>query len=228
MVEFIDELDLKKGDTPWHYQRRKQMIERQIRARGVRDPVMLGALEKVPRHRFVEEGLEGSAYEDTPLPLIEGQTISQPFIVAYMTAAVKPHPEARVLEVGTGSGYQAAVLGEIVAEVYTVEIMANLAIDSAQRLKRMGYENVHVRFGDGYKGWPEAGPFDGIVVTAAPDHIPQPLVDQLKEGGRMVIPVGEKSQELLVVIKQPDGSTKTESRIPVRFVPMLGEAGNRD
>lgn len=228
MFDFLSDTELKKGDTPRYYRLRKRMIDTQIRARGVRNPVVLRAMEKVPRHRFVDESLEVASYDDTPLPIIESQTISQPYIVAYMTAALKLYHEARILEVGTGSGYQAAILAEIVSHVYTIEINANLAIEADQRFKKLGYSNIHVRYGDGYQGWPEEAPFDGIVVTAAPDHIPQPLISQMKVEGRMVIPVGEKSQELWVVTKTSNGVIKKESRLPVRFVPMLGEAAKRD
>jgi protein-L-isoaspartate(D-aspartate) O-methyltransferase len=172
--------------------------------------------------------LEPSAYDDTPLPIGESQTISQPYIVAYMTAALELKGGEKILEIGTGSGYQAAVLSEIVAEVYTIEINQNLSIEASRRLKKLGYSNVTIRFGDGYKGLREQAPFDGIVVTAAPDHIPHPLIDQLKVGGRMVIPVGDENQDLLVVTKLSDGSIKKESRLPVRFVPMIGKAAKRD
>jgi len=199
------------------------MIKEQILSRGVRDSGVLRAIEATPRHRFVDEHQENAAYTDTPLPIGENQTISQPFIVAYMTAALELKGNERILEVGTGSGYQAAVLSELVREVCTMEINENLAIEVALRLKRMAITNVKVRFGNGYKGLPEESPFDGIVVTAAPNHIPQQLVDQLKIGGKMIIPVGESEQELLLVTKREDGSYDKESRIPVRFVPMIRE-----
>ncbi|RMF68161.1 MAG: protein-L-isoaspartate(D-aspartate) O-methyltransferase [Calditrichaeota bacterium] len=204
------------------------MIKDQIIARGVRDPLVLAAVDKVPRHRFVDENLESSAYDDTPLPIGEGQTISQPFIVAYMTAALDLHGGEKVLEVGTGSGYQAAVLAEIVDHVYTIEINEDLAIEAARRLKKLGYDNVTLRFGDGYVGWPEHAPFDGIVVTAAPNHIPKALVEQLGPGAKLVIPVGDANQELIVVTKREDGTVTQESRIPVRFVPMLREPENKN
>lgn len=228
MIEFEKDSGLKLGDSPGHLQARKKMIKEQIVVRGVRDAKVLKAMEVVPRHRFVDENLENAAYDDTPLPIGENQTISQPFIVAYMTAALELQGEERILEVGAGSGYQSAILSEIVAEVYTIEINENLAIEVALRLKKMGFNNVKLKFGDGYKGWPEYAPFDGIVVTAAPDHIPQSLVDQLKVGGRMVIPVGESEQELVLVTKQEDGSYAKESRIPVRFVPMIREAERKN
>lgn len=221
MFDFEKDVELVHGDTPRFLRERRGMIKEQVVARGVNDPLVLAAMEAVPRHRFVHERMEEAAYDDSPLPIGENQTISQPFIVAYMTAALELCGTERILEVGAGSGYQAAVLAEIVDRVYTVEISEDLVIEVALRLKRMGYDNIEVRYGDGYLGWPEKGPFDGIVVTAAPDHIPESLVEQLRVGGRMVIPVGQKEQELLLVTKLEDGSYKKESRIPVRFVPMI-------
>ena len=224
MFDTLMENELKTGDTPEHYRVRQRMIRDQILSRGISDALVIQALERVPRHRFVGERLEKSAYDDTPLPISDGQTISQPFIVAYMTAALELRGGEKILEVGAGSGYQAAVLAEIVAQVYTIEINENLTIEASRRFKKMGYDNIFLKFGDGYKGWPEHAPFDGIVVTAAPDHVPRNLVDQLRIGGRMIIPVGDVNQDLLVVFKQSDGTIRKESRIPVRFVPMLGEA----
>lgn len=228
MFELETDTQLKFGDTPQHLESRRKMIREQIVARGIKDEAVLRAIDAVPRHRFVDESLEKAAYDDTPLPIIENQTISQPFIVAYMTAALELKGDERILEVGTGSGYQAAVLAEIVDEVYTVEINANLAIEVALRLKKMKYDNVHLKVGDGYKGWPEAAPFDGIIVTAAPKNIPQKLVDQLTRNGKMVVPVGDADQELLVVTRLPDGTLRKESRIPVRFVPMIRETEKND
>ena len=184
---------------------------------------VMAAMRKVPRHRFVPANLAGVAYENRPLPIGEGQTISQPFIVALMTDLAEPKKEDVVLEVGTGSGYQAAVLAECVARVYTIEIVRKLGERASALLKELGYVNVETRIGDGYAGWLEAAPFDAIVVTAAPDHIPQPLIDQLKPGGRMVIPVGEQSfggQDLMVIEKSSDGRTLTRNALPVRFVPL--------
>ncbi len=223
MIEFEKNIGLKPGDTFALLEVRKEMIESQIINRGVKNPVVLKALEKVPRHRFVNESLENSAYDDAPLPIGEGQTISQPFIVAYMTAALELKGNEKILEVGAGSGYQAAVLSEIVEHVYTIEINENLTIDVSRRLKKMGCNNVSLRFGNGYKGWREHAPFDGIIVTAAPDSIPQSLIEQLKIGGKMVVPVGQTNQDLVVVTKFPDGSVEKESRFPVRFVPMIRE-----
>jgi protein-L-isoaspartate(D-aspartate) O-methyltransferase len=202
---------------------RQEMVKSQIIARGIKDPLVLEAMNKVPRHEYVLPGQEREAYYDGPLSIGEGQTISQPYIVALMTELAKIGPDSKVLEVGTGSGYQAAVLCEIAKEVYTIEIIESLGKSAKQKLEKMGYSNVHVRIGDGYKGWPEAAPFDAVLVTAAPDHIPQPLVDQLKIGGRLIIPVGDYYQELEVVTRTADG-TKREKIIPVRFVPMTGEA----
>jgi len=202
---------------------RNQMVNEQIIARGVKDELVLKAMRKVPRHLFVPEKLQDLAYNDFPLPIGEGQTISQPYIVAYMTERLGLKGGEKVLEVGTGSGYQAAILAEIAGEVYTIEIIPSLAKQAERRLKALGYTNVHVRQGDGYLGWPEQAPFDAIIVTAAPDHIPQPLIDQLKVGGRLILPLGEEYQELVLVIKTEKGLHK-ERLIPVRFVPMTGEA----
>jgi len=218
MIELDQNLDLKPGDSHEHYHARKRMIREQVISRGIKDVSVLKALEVVPRHRFVRESLENSAYDDNPLPIGEAQTISQPFIVAYMTAALELKGPERILEVGSGSGYQAAVLSEIVRDVYTVEINQNLVIEVALRLKKLAYENIHFRYGDGYDGWTEEAPFDGIVVTAA----------QLKSGGKMVIPVGEKEQELVLVTKLDNGSFRQEPRIPVRFVPMIRETEKKN
>jgi protein-L-isoaspartate(D-aspartate) O-methyltransferase len=186
---------------------------------------VLRAMRTVPRHRFVPPQLADDAYHDRPLPIGLGQTISQPFIVALMTELLEPRPDARVLEIGTGSGYQAAVLAECVAKVYSIEIVAPLGERAREVLKELGYRNVEVRIGDGYKGWPDAAPFDGIIVTAAPDHIPQPLVDQLAPKGRLVIPVGTRHgvQDLLVITKDADGRAVTKRTIAVRFVPLTRE-----
>jgi len=202
---------------------RELMVERQIIARGIKDELVLEAMRKVPRHKFVPRSQLPYAYADHPLPIGEGQTISQPYIVALMTELLELKGDEKVLEIGTGSGYQAAVLAEIVKEVYTIEIIKPLADTARERLKALGYKNITVKCGDGYRGWTEHAPFDAIIVTAAPDHIPQPLVEQLKVGGRMVIPVGKYYQELIRLTKTEHG-VKRESIIPVRFVPMTGEA----
>lgn len=204
--------------------RRRQMVERQIRARDVRDPRVLEAMRTVPRERFVPPALAARAYDDTPLPIGQGQTISQPFIVAYMTEALGVEPSHKVLEIGTGSGYQAAVLGELAATVYTIEIVPELARSAAATLESLGYENVHVRAGDGYAGWPEQAPFDRIMVTAAPEEIPQPLIDQLAPGGRLVIPVGEQGRtQWMTVVEKTDRGIAHRRTIPVQFVPFTRE-----
>lgn len=203
-------------------ERRERMVTEQIRGRDVADPRVLAVMRAVPRHRFVPGHLRAEAYDDHPLPIGEGQTISQPYIVGIMSELMQLKGGERVLEVGTGSGYQAAVLAELAKEVYSIEIVEPLALRAAATLRELGYRNVAVRAGDGYLGWPEAAPFDAIMVTAAPDHIPQPLVDQLKVGGRLVIPVGEFYQELLVCVKTPQGLSR-KTVLPVRFVPMTGE-----
>ena len=205
---------------------RERMVDMQIRARGIRDPRVLEALRTVPRHRFVPPALQDQAYADTPLPIGSEQTISQPYIVAYMTEALRLPPDAVVLEIGTGSGYQAAVLAAVAREVYSIEIVPELAVRSAQVLSDLGYDNIHLRTGDGYRGWPEAAPFDGIIVTAAPDHVPPALVDQLAVGARLIIPVGRFSQDMRVVTRTAEGAV-SETTIPVRFVPMTGEAEQR-
>jgi protein-L-isoaspartate(D-aspartate) O-methyltransferase len=209
------------GD-PYREQRRA-MVETQIASRGVKDDCVLDAMRNVPRHRFVPENLHREAHRDSPLPIGRGQTISQPYIVALMTELVRPAPSMKVLEVGTGSGYQAAVLAECVGDVFTIEIVEELGREAAVLLERLGYENVHGRIGDGYDGWPDEAPFDAIVVTAAPPSIPQPLKDQLKIGGRLVIPVGRGSQDLVVVRRTEKGFDK-QVVTPVRFVPMTGKA----
>ena len=201
---------------------RDAMVRQQIEARGVRHRPTLEAMRKVPRHEFVPPGQRASAYADHPLPIGHRQTISQPYIVAFMTAALDLEAGDRVLEVGTGSGYQAAVLAEIVEEVYTIEIVEPLARESGERLERLGYTNVHVRAGDGYRGWPEQAPFDAIIVTAAAPRIPELLKEQLASGGRLIIPVGDDLQELRLVTRHGD-RFEEKSVLPVRFVPMTGE-----
>jgi len=199
------------------------MVADQIAARGVKDPRVLAAMREVPRHEFVPPDVRADAYIDAPLPIGFGQTISQPYIVALMTELAKPSATDSVLEVGTGSGYQAAVLSRLVATVRSIEIVEPLARSAETALRRLGYANVQVRIGDGYQGWPEAAPFDVIVVTAAPDAVPSALVAQLRPGGRLVIPVGPVGgvQDLLVMNKDAAGRTTTRSIIPVRFVPLV-------
>ena len=201
---------------------RTRMVDRQIAGRDITDRRVIDAMRRVPRHEFVPELLRSSAYVDTPLQIGHDQTISQPYIVAYMTAALELEPQHRVLEIGTGSGYQAAILAEIAAEVYTIEIVTALAESSRQTLARLGYKNVHVRAGNGYLGWPEHAPFDRIMVTAAPDEVPPALIEQLKVGGVMAIPVGVGVQELKV-LRRTESGMETLRTLPVRFVPMTGK-----
>lgn len=200
---------------------RRKMVEEQIRARGISDSAVLRAMEKVPRHKFVPEPYTESAYADSPLPIGLNQTISQPFIVAYMTEAADVSKDDKVLEIGTGSGYQAAILGEIAGEVHTIEIIPALAERSKQILGELGYKNVFVKAGNGYLGLPEQAPFDAIIVTAAPPEIPQALVEQLAVGGKMIVPVGDKNQEMVVIKKTKKDITEKRT-MPVRFVPMTG------
>ncbi len=199
---------------------RERMVFEQIEARGVKDRAVLKALLKVPRHMFVPEDVQSYAYHDEPLPIGEGQTISQPYIVAYMTEVLQLGSQDRVLEVGTGSGYQAAVLAEIVREVYTVEIIESLTIKAKMVLEKLGYKNIHFKVSDGTLGWEEHKPYDAIVVTAAPDRIPKALQEQLKTSGRMVIPVGSMYQELVLVTKG-EKKVKKKKLLPVRFVPLI-------
>ncbi len=201
---------------------RTRMVETQIIPRGISDTAVLEALRRVPRHLFVPKDVRHQAYADHPLPIGENQTISQPYIVALMTELPRIDSTSRVLEIGTGSGYQAAILGELAGEVYTIEIVATLAERSSRLLDSLGYQNVHVRCGDGYAGWPEQAPFDAIIVTCAPPEIPQPLIEQLADGGRLVAPVGTFRQEL-ILIEKANGELSRSRVIPVRFVPMTGE-----
>jgi protein-L-isoaspartate(D-aspartate) O-methyltransferase len=208
-------------ETAWA-QKRREMVEDQIRARGVKDRRVLEAMRKVERHLFVPSHLRHLAYEDFPLPIGEGQTISQPYIVALMTELLALKGTERILEIGTGSGYQAAILAELVKEVYTIEILEPLAKQSERLFRELNYRNIKVKLGDGFLGWSEFSPFDGIIVTCAPDKIPSPLLEQLAEGGRLVIPVGALRQELKLV-RKVKGKIQEEDIIPVRFVPMLRE-----
>jgi protein-L-isoaspartate(D-aspartate) O-methyltransferase len=204
---------------------RERMVEEQIAApeRNVRNPRVLKAMASVPRHEFVPVESRALAYADRPLPIGYEQTISQPFIVAFMTEQLAPQPTHRVLEIGTGSGYQAAVLSKLVAEVFSIEIVEPLARRAAATLDRLGYLNVRVRAGDGYRGWPEAAPFDSIIVTCAPSYVPVPLVAQLREGGRMVIPVGDFGAQRLHVLEKHVGQLEEIAVLPVSFVPMTGD-----
>ena len=205
---------------------RERMVVEQIEARGIHDPGVLRAMRKVQRHQFVPEVLRKTAYGDTALPIGEGQTISQPYIVALMTEVINPNSDMKVLEIGTGSGYQAAVLAELCKSVYTIEIVDILGKRAKQILTRL-YKNVHVRIGDGYRGWPEVAPFDAILVTCAPTKVPQPLTDQLKESGRMVIPVGGSGVQELYVLTKKNGRLEQQAIIPVLFVHMVNQKGKK-
>ncbi len=203
---------------------RRQMVARQLAGRGIKNERVLDAIRRVPRHQFVPKRLQDRAYHDSPLPIGNGQTISQPYIVGLMTELVDLQADDRVLDVGTGSGYQAAVLAELVQHVDSIEIVESLAKAAEARLKMLGYKNIRVRHGDGYAGLPNEAPFDAIVVAAAPDHVPPALIDQLAPGGKMVIPVGDRVQSLILIEKQSDGEVVRRNVAPVMFVPMTGEA----
>ncbi|MBU3665590.1 MAG: protein-L-isoaspartate(D-aspartate) O-methyltransferase [Chthoniobacterales bacterium] len=204
--------------------RRNAMVETQIASRGISDTATLGAMRSVPRHEFVPARLRDEAYGDYPLPIGSGQTISQPYIVAFMTEAIRPKPGEKILEIGGGSGYQAAVLAQTGAEVFTVEILEPLAGLARQNLTRLGYKNAHVLHADGYRGWPEHAPYDAIIVTCAPDAIPPDLVTQLKDGGRMIVPVGGGMNQELILLSKHGDKIEQHAVLPVRFVPMTGEA----
>ncbi|GEO06364.1 protein-L-isoaspartate O-methyltransferase [Adhaeribacter aerolatus] len=200
--------------------KREAMVEQQIKARGVKDKLVLKAMRTVKRHLFVPLSQADEAYTDSPLPIGHGQTISQPYMVAYMTEVLRPNPQMKVLEIGTGSGYQAAVLAEIVRQVYTIEIVPEHGELAAKRLKNLGYRNVQVKVGDGYLGWPDYAPFDAIIVTAGAESVPPPLLEQLKEGGKMVIPVGLPNRtQTLKVIEKKNGKAVSKNLMPVIFVP---------
>ena len=211
-----------------HAEARRDMVADQLRARGIANEKVLAAMGRVPRHEFVPLPLRLLAYADRPLPIGHDQTISQPYIVAFMTEALKPAPTDRVLEIGTGSGYQAAVLAELVAKVYTIEIVPPLGERARADLARLKYDNVQVRIGDGYEGWPEHAPFDAIIVTCSPEHVPAPLVEQLRDGGRMIIPVGDvRSGQALYLLEKRGARVVQRAVMPVRFVPMTGRAQGR-
>ena len=214
-----------ENDTLFYQLLRQAMIENQIIDRGVSDERVIKAMNDVPRHLFVKESLRDLAYADGPLPIGHNQTISQPYIVAYMTEILQPDTHHIVLEVGTGSGYQAAILSKLVNHVYSIEIIPELGKEATSRLDKLGYDNVTVKIGDGYNGWEEHSPFDRIIVTAAPEQIPKKLVDQLKSGGLMILPVGKTSfgQDMRIVKKDRTGQVTTQETIPVRFVPMIHE-----
>src|SRR2546423_4623357 len=203
---------------------RQKMLQEQLKPRGLHDERVLAAMAKVPREEFVPENMRAKSYFDSALPIGHEQTISQPFIVAFMTEQLRPQPTDRVLEIGTGTGYQTAVLAELVRDVYTIEIIEPLAKDASARLARLGYSNAHVKIGDGYQGWPEVAPFDAIIVTCAPDQVPQPLTQQLKEGGRMIIPARSGINQQLFLLEKKGGQMAQRAILPVRFVQMTGEA----
>jgi len=209
---------------------RKKMVEEQLASwsRGIKNKRVLDAMEKIPRHLFVPDDLKNQAYEDYPLPIGYGQTISQPYIVAFMTEQLDPQPHHRVLEIGTGSGYQAAVLSLLVSEVYSNEIVEPLAKRAEETCKKLGYTNVFIKAGDGYKGWPEKAPFDSIIVTCAPEKIPEPLIEQLKDGGKMIIPVGPIWDQSLYLLIKTGKEIKKQAVLPVRFVPMKGEVEKKN
>jgi protein-L-isoaspartate(D-aspartate) O-methyltransferase len=220
MIPILFFLALKSYGQEQYPVQRENMVKTQLENRGISDKVTLKAMSSVPRHEFVPGRLKNRAYEDGPLPIGEGQTISQPYMVAFMTQSLDLKSDSKVLEIGTGSGYQAAVLAEIVDSVYTIEIVKKLGLQAKEKLKELGYTNVNVKIGDGYHGWPEKSPFDAIIVTAGAETIPPALIDQLKEGGRLIIPQGGKNsvQQLVLATKSGDG-LKTKELLPVRFVP---------
>jgi len=204
---------------------RTRMVKTQIQSRGITDQKVVEALLKVPRHKFVLPEYKSMAYNDSPLPIDEGQTISQPYIVAFMTEVLRLKPSDKVLEIGTGSGYQAAVLAEICDSVYTIEIFEKLQNKARQLFSELGYDNINCKMGDGYKGWSQYAPFDAIIVTCSPTHIPQPLKDQLAEGGKMIIPVGKYPYQNLVLLEKKKGKIRETKVLPVRFVPMISDDG---
>jgi protein-L-isoaspartate(D-aspartate) O-methyltransferase len=213
------------ADEPFDLARRRMVAEQLAGpGRDITNSRVLAVMGKVPRHEFVPEHLRSQAYLDCPLAIGHDQTISQPYVVAFMTEQLDPQPADRVLEIGTGSGYQAAVLAGLVAQVYTIEIVEELAARADADLKRLGFTNVHARAGDGYQGWPEAAPFDAIIVTCAPRQVPPPLIAQLKDGGRMIIPVGPRWDQELVLLRKRGGKLEQHAVLPVRFVPMTGQA----
>ena len=215
------------SSDPTRQAERERMVERQIEARGVKDTAVLRAMRQVPRHLFVPVSYAPQAYRDGPLALGHGQMISQPYIVAFMAEALRLRGDDRVLEIGTGSGYQTAVLAQLARDVFSIEIVKPLAERAAGKLKELGYANVQVRTGDGYQGWPEHAPYDAILVSAAPDHIPQPLLDQLAVGGRMILPLGKKFSQDLMLIRRTHSGYERTPLLPVAFVPMTGEAQER-
>lgn len=213
------------AEDPKFTRARKRMVEKDLRGRDITDPKVLEVMGRIPRHLFVDPSLQDQAYADHPLPIGEGQTISQPYIVALMTQILKIKPGEKVLEIGTGSGYQAAVLAEMTDQVYSMEIREGLARRAQERLRSLGYDQVHIRNGDGYFGWEEAAPFDAILITCAANHIPPPLIQQLKEGGRLIIPLGSTTYfQTLTLLTKKGGETHVQHLTGVAFVPMTGEA----
>lgn len=208
-------------------EQRLKMVKTQIEARGVTDRKVIAAFQKVERHRFVLPEYSRQAYNDHPLPIEEGQTISQPYIVAFMTEVLQLKPSDKVLEIGTGSGYQAAILAEICDSVFTIEIFEKLGKKAKNIFAELGYSNIQTKIGDGYLGWPEHAPFDAIIVTCSPTHVPQPLKDQLSEGGRMIIPIGKYPVQNLILLEKKKGKIREKEVLPVRFVPMISEKGEK-
>lgn len=208
-------------------EKRNEMVSRYIEGEGIKNQRVLSSMRQVPRHEFVDPSTKNRAYQDTALPIGYKQTISPPFVVAYMTETIDPQPDDKVLEIGTGSGYQAAVLSGLVKDVYTIEIVEGLGKKAASRLKRLKYRNIHTRIGDGYLGWPEEAPFDKIIVTCSPEKVPQPLIDQLKEGGSLLIPLGERYQQVFHLFQKEKGKLKQKRLIPTLFVPMTGRSEDK-
>lgn len=229
LVLFLQRLLSQQGDqvSEPDYEKKRAALVEHLRRQGIKDEAVLKAMLKVPRHLFVPESHRHLSYEDMALPIGEGQTISQPFVVAFMTQALELKPTDKVLEIGTGSGYQAAILAELAKEVYTIEIIPTLAKRAEETLQKLGYKNIKVKVGDGYFGWKEHAPFDAIIVTCAPEDVPQPLIEQLKDGGRMVIPVGKRYVQQLYVLRKEGGKLAKKAVLDVLFVPMLGEAEKR-
>lgn len=226
MISFIcHDVNSQEFQKDEYYSDRVKMVNSQIKARGVKNKLVLDAMIKVPRHLFVPPNSQHQAYDDYPIAIGEGQTISQPYIVGFMTEVLEPDSTYRVLEIGTGSGYQATILGELCDSVFTIEIFKSLGNSASRIIKELGYQNIHVKVDDGYKGWPDKAPFDAIIVTCSPTHIPEPLKEQLKEGGKMIIPVGHTYQQELVLLKKEKGILKRKKVLPVRFVPMINEHG---
>ncbi len=227
LICVITQQTVRPQNPRWFEAAREAMVTEAVIGLGIKNPRVIEAMRRTPRHEFVPPDQRHLAYLDMALPIGFGQTISPPFVVAYMTEALDPQPDDKVLEIGTGSGYQAAVLSPLVQEVYTIEIVEPLARRAAQTLKRLGYGNVFVKAGDGFLGWPERAPFDKIIVTCSPESVPDPLIQQLAEGGRMVIPVGERYQQILYLFRKRDGQLEREALLPTLFVPMTGEAEKR-